>query len=92
MLGGVGLIGYWGLKIGCWRRKGGGEGMGGGDGEREGEGGISRRGGGDGEREEERGKRGGGGGGRGADGCSRRGYLKSEMTAATGDFGRRRLR
>ena len=33
--------------------------MGGGDGEREGEGGISRRGGGDGEREEERGKGGG---------------------------------
>ena len=24
MLGGVGLIGYWGLKIDCWRRKGGG--------------------------------------------------------------------
>ena len=28
----------------------------------------------------------------GADGCSRRGYLKSEMTAATDDFGRRRPR
>ena len=57
VLGGVGLIGYWGVKIGCWRRKGGGGG-----------GGTTMR----------------------ADGCSRRGYLKSEMTAATGDFGRRR--
>ena len=101
VLGGVGLIGYWGLAAGEGNGggRGWGEGGGGGDqqagGRRWGEGGGKREGRwgeGGGKRE------GGGGGGVGtatakeADGCSRKGYLKSEMTAATGDFGRRRPR